>query len=298
MTPPTLLILAGGMASRYAGLKLDESVGPNNETIMDYSIYDARRAGFGKIVFVIRREHDERFRKEVGARLVRHVPIEFVHQELTALPPGYHVPRDRTRPWGTTHAILAAAHAIHEPFAVINVDDLYGAESYRALFRYLQSGARDYAMVGFVLRNTLSEFGTATRGICHTSTDGHLEGIEELEKVERVGGHAVSIDANGQERRLTGDEIVSMNMWGFTPQIFSQLNDQFALFMKERSEDLTAECSIPNTVSDLIRSGQARVKVLHCSDPWIGITYREDQSRAIASIHRLIESGYYPMKLW
>jgi NDP-sugar pyrophosphorylase family protein len=298
MTPPTLLILAAGMASRYAGLKLDDSVGPNNETIMDYSIYDARRAGFGKIVFVIRPELEERFRKEVATRLVRHVPIEFVHQHLTKLPPGYLVPRDRTKPWGTTQAILAAAHVIHEPFAVINVDDLYGAESYRSLFHYLQSGPADYAIMGFVLRNTLFEFGTAARGICHVSSNGYLEGIEELENVERVGGHAVSIGEKGQETRLTGDEITSMNMWGFTPQIFDQLNDEFERFLKKNGEDLNAECSIPNTMTDLIRSGKAHVKVLQCSDPWIGITYRDDQSRAIAGIHRLIESGYYPMKLW
>jgi NDP-sugar pyrophosphorylase family protein len=298
MTAPTLLILAAGMASRYAGLKLDDAVGPNNETIMDYSIYDARRAGFGRIVFVIRPELEERFKKEVAARLVRHIPIEFVHQHLTGLPPGYLVPRDRTKPWGTTHAILAAARVIHEPFAVINVDDLYGAESYRTLFRALQSGSADYAIVGFVLRNTLFEFGTAARGICHVSGNGYLESIEELENVERVGGHAVSIGEKGLETRLTGDEIVSMNMWGFTPQIFGQLNHEFGRFLKEKGEDLKAECSIPNTMSDLIRSGQTRVKVLHCSDPWIGVTYRDDQSRAIASIHRLIESGYYPMKLW
>lgn len=298
MTAPTLLILAAGMASRYGGLKLNDPVGPGGETIMDYSIYDAHRAGFGKVVFVVRREIEQCFREKVGARFARHLPVEYVLQELTDVPLGFHPPRERTKPWGTTQAILAAARIIHEPFAVINVDDFYGAESYHLLARHLHAGTADYAMVGFVLRNTLFEFGSAARGICQVSGDGYLEGIAELKNVEREGGHALNIDEEGKQTRLTGNEIVSMNMWGFTPQIFEQLQGQFEGFLKEYGADLKAECYIPNTVNDLVWSGKARVKVLHCSDAWFGITYREDQTRAVANMRRLIESGYYPRKLW
>lgn len=298
MTPPTLLILAAGMASRYGGFKLSDPVGPYDETIVEYSIYDARRAGFGKIVFVIRRDLEQRFKEAVSARLLRHFPVEYAFQDLTKIPPGFSVPLGRTKPWGTTHAILMAAPFIHEPFAVINVGELYGAESYHHLARHLQSGTADYAMVGFVLRNTLFEFSSAARGVCQVNNSGRLESIVELKNVERDGGHALNIDEEGQQMRLTGDEIVSMNMWGFTPQVFGQLQAQFERFLSENGADLKTECYIPNTVNDLVRAGQAHVKVLRCNESWLGITYHEDHSRVVAGIRRLIESGYYPRKLW
>ncbi|MDE3148093.1 MAG: NTP transferase domain-containing protein [Acidobacteriota bacterium] len=299
MTPPTLLILAAGMGSRYdGGLKIDDPVGPDGETIMDYSIYDARRAGFGKIVFVIRRAMEERFREVVGTRFVSRFPIKYVYQDLTNIPPGFRVPRGRTKPWGTTHAILSAASAIHEPFAVINVDDFYGSESYRALAQHLQSGTADYAMVGYVLRNTLFDFGTVARGICQVSQNGFLENILELKNIERDGGHARNTGEDGQQTRLTGDEVVSMNMWGFTPQVFDQLHEHFERFLRENGADMKTECYIPNTVNELLRAGQARVRVLRCCESWFGVTYREDHTRAVQSMRRLIESGYYPRKLW
>jgi len=298
MTPPTLLILAAGMASRYGGFKLSDPVGPYDETIVEYSIYDARRAGFGKIVFVIRRELEQRFKEAVSARFLRHFPVEYVLQDLIKIPRGFSVPRGRTKPWGTTHAILMATPAIHEPFAVINEGELYGAESYRHLARHMQSGTADYAMVGFVLRNTLFEFGSAARGVCQVNNSGLLESIMELKNVERESGHAVNIDEEGQQTRLTGNEIVSMNMWGFTPQVFGQLQEQFERFLRDNGADLKAECYIPNTVNNLVRAGQAHVKVLRCNESWLGMTYHEDHSRVVAGIRRLIESGYYPRKLW
>ena len=298
MVPPTLLVLAAGMGSRYGGLKPFEPVGPDGETIADYSIYDAHRAGFGKVVFVIRPDIEQRFKQVVETRFGKRIAVEYVCQGLGKLLPGLPVPAGRTKPWGTTHAILMAANAIHEPFAVINSEDFYGAESYRALAHHLQSGTTDYAMVGFVLRNTLSEFGAVARGVCQVSGNGFLENIVELKSIERDGGHATNTDAEGRETRLTGNEVVSMNMWGFTPQVFGQLHEHFQKFVRLNATDLEAECYIPSTVNELLVAEQARVKVLRTLDSWFGITYREDHPRAVESIRRLIEGGYYPKRLW
>jgi NDP-sugar pyrophosphorylase family protein len=286
------------MGSRYGGLKLVEPVGPSGESILDYSISDARRAGFGRIVLVIRKGIELRIKEGLGSRFEKHLSLEYVFQEVNKLPPGFHAPAGRTRPWGTTHAILMAAAAIHEPFAVINVDDFYGGESYRALAHHLQSGTTDYATVGLVLRNTLSEFGTVARGVCDVENDGYLKGILELKNIEREGGHAKDIDAEGRETKLTGNETVSMNMWGFTPAVFPQLTEQFESFLEVHGSSLEAECFVPNSVNNLILTGQARVKVLRCADSWFGVTYREDQSRAVERIRHLVEEGYYPKKLW
>jgi NDP-sugar pyrophosphorylase family protein len=297
MKPPTLLILAAGMGSRYGGLKQIDPVGPGGETIIDYSIYDALRAGFSKIVFVIRKDIEQSFREMVGARFEKRVAVEYVFQELDKLPAGFSEPAGRTKPWGTTHAILMAADTIHEPFAVINADDFYGAEGYRVLAQHLQSAA-DYAMVGFVLRNTLSDFGAVARGVCRVSGDNFLEDVVELTKIERDGEHAKNSDAAGSVTRLTGDELVSMNMWGFTPQIFGQLQERFQIFLERSRSDMQSESYIPSTVNELIASGQAQVKVLHTHDSWFGVTYREDRSHVVESIGRLIRDGYYPKRLW
>ncbi|MBS1806128.1 MAG: nucleotidyltransferase [Acidobacteria bacterium] len=298
MVSPTLLVLAAGMGSRYGGLKQLDPVGPDDETIMDYSIFDARRAGFGKVVFVIRKETEDAFRKIIGARYEKRVPVEYCFQEVGKLIPGFSIPDGRTKPWGTTHAILMAANAIHEPFAVINADDFYGAGSFKVLAEQLKSGSSDYAMVGFVLRNTLSEFGTVARGVCHVSEDGYLRDISELKSIEREGSVITNIDAEGQETVLNGGEMVSMNMWGFTPQIFGQLHDQFQRFLKRYGLDLSAECYIPSVVNTLIHAGTSRVKVLRSGDAWFGVTYREDHPRVVQSILRLVEGGTYPRKLW
>lgn len=298
MVTPTLLVLAAGMGSRYGGLKQLEPVGPNDETIMDYSIFDARRAGFGKVVFVIRRDIEDAFKRTIGARYEKKVAVDYVFQEIGKLIPGFSVPAGRTKPWGTTHAILMAANAIHEPFAVINADDFYGAKSYQVMEQHMQSGTAEYAMVGFTLRNTLSEFGTVARGVCHVSDDGYLKDITELKSIEREGSRITNIDSEGQETILNGNEIVSMNMWGFTPPIFGQLYDHFQRFLKRYGEDQKAECYIPSTVNALIQADQAQVKVLRSGDAWFGVTYREDHPRVVQSLLRLIDGGAYPRKLW
>ncbi len=295
---PTLLVLAAGMGSRYGGLKQIDPVGPAGETIIDYSIFDALRAGFGKLVFVIRKDIEEAFRETVGARFEKRVDVDYVFQSLDAIPPGFTVPAGRTKPWGTTQAILLAADAIHEPFAAINADDFYGAESYRELARHLTSGSADYAMVGFVLRNTLSDFGSVARGVCQVSPDGFLNDIVELTKIERDDKGARNTDPSGNVTALTGDEPVSMNMWAFTPRVFEQLRVRFEQFLERSGADTKAECYIPMTVGELVHAGEARVNVLHSRDSWFGVTYREDRPRVVEDIRALIATGAYPEKLW
>lgn len=295
---PALLILAAGMGSRYGGLKQIDPVGPTGETIIDYSIFDALRAGFGKLVFVIRKDIEQQFREIVGARFENRVAVDYVFQVLEDIPPRFTVPAGRTKPWGTTQAILLAAGTIKEPFAAINADDFYGADGYRALAGHLTSGSPDYSMVGFILRNTLSDFGSVARGVCQVGEDGYLQHIVELTKIERDGSGGRNTDAAGNITRLTGDEPVSMNMWGFTPAVFDLLRQNFEKFLEAGAADLKSECYIPNTVGELIRSGQARVKVLRSRDSWFGVTYREDRPRVIESIRQLIADGLYPERLW
>jgi hypothetical protein len=297
-TSPTLLILAAGMGSRYGGLKQIDPVGPAGETIIDYSIFDALRAGFSKLLFVIRKDIEEAFRETVGSRFEKRVAVDYVFQSLEDIPQPYTVPAGRTKPWGTTQAILVAADAIHEPFAAINADDFYGAQGYSELAGHLTSGSPDYAMVGFTLRNTLSEFGSVARGVCRVSADGALENIVELTKIERDGNGARNTDANGNVTKLTGDEPVSMNMWAFMPRVFDQLRESFAQFLERSGSDPKAECLIPSTIGELIHAGKARVKVLRSSDSWFGVTYREDRPRVIESVRGLIAAGKYPEKLW
>lgn len=286
------------MGSRYGGLKQIDPVGPAGETIIDYSIYDALRAGFGKLVFIIRKDIEEAFRETVGSRFEKRVAVEYVFQSLEDIPPRFSVPTGRTKPWGTTQAILLAENAIHEPFAAINADDFYGAQSYRELAGHLNSGSHDYAMVGFVLRNTLSDFGSVARGVCQVSGDGYLESIIEMTKIERDGNGGRNTDAAGNVTKLSGDEPVSMNYWGFTPQIFPQLREDFDKFLAQSGADLKAECYIPNTVGELVKAGKARVKVLHSNDSWFGVTYREDRPRVVESIRKLVAGGQYPERLW
>jgi dTDP-glucose pyrophosphorylase len=298
MTKPTLLVLAAGIGSRYGGLKQIDPIGPGGETIIDYSVYDALRAGFGKLVFVIRRDIEATFREVIGSRFEKRIPVEYVFQELSGLPPGFSVPPGRTKPWGTAHAVLTAASAVREPFAAINADDFYGQASFKALGQFLQSGAQDYAMVGFVLRNTLSEFGSVARGVCRLTPEHFLESVVELTKIERDGTAAKNTDSAGQVQPLTGDEIVSLNMWGFTPSLFAHLQREFVAFLQQNGADAKAEFFIPTVVNTLINAGQARLKVLPTSSSWFGVTYREDRPRVIASIRGLIQRGDYPEKLW
>ena len=295
---PTLLVLAAGMGNRYGGLKQIDPVGPAGETIIDYSIYDALRAGFGKLVFVIRKDIEQQFREIVGARFEKRVAVDYVFQALEDIPPRFTVPAGRAKPWGTTQAILLAEGVIHEPFAAINADDFYGAGGYRELAGHLTSGSPDYAMVGFVLRNTLSDFGSVARGVCQVAGNGYLQHIVELTRIERNGNAARNTDATGNVTTLSGDEPVSMNMWGFTPRVFDQLRERFEKFLEGSAGDLKSECYIPNTVGELVQSGLARVKVLRSSDSWFGVTYREDRPRVVESIRRLIANGLYPERLW
>ena len=295
---PTLLVLAAGMGSRYGGLKQIDPVGPNGETIIDYSVYDAVRAGFAKLVFVIRRDIERQFRKVVGARFERHIAVEYAFQSLDDLPAGLHAPEGRTKPWGTAHAVLSGAGAVREPFAVINADDFYGAEAYRLLAAHLGSGTQDYAMAGFVLRNTLSAFGAVARGVCTVTGDGLMQDVVELLQIERDGAQARNREADGRMTALTGDETVSMNMWGFTPRIFDQLRERFRQFLQERGSDLRAEFYIPSAVNELVAAGDARVRVLPTGGSWFGVTYREDRAHVAASIGSLIREGYYPESLW
>ena len=285
---PTLLVLAAGMGSRYGGLKQIDPVGPAGETIIDYSIFDALRAGFGKLVFVIRKDIEEAFRETVGARFEKRVDVDYVFQSLDAIPPGFTVPAGRTKPWGTTQAILLAADAIHEPFAAINADDFYGAESYRELARHLTSGSADYAMVGFVLRNTLSDFGSVARGVCQVHADGFLNDIVELTKIERDNKGARNTDPSGNVTALTGDEPVSLNMWGFHAARFRAVARALREFLERSGADTKAECYIPMTVDELVHAGEARVNVLHSRDSWFGVTYREDRPRVMEDIRALI----------
>jgi len=290
--------MAAGMGSRYGGLKQIDPVGPSGETLMDYSIFDAIRSGFGKVVFVIRKDIEAPFKETIGAKFEKRVPVDYVFQELDKIPSGFKIPDGRTKPWGTTQAVIMAEDAIHEPFAVINADDFYGAEGYKVLASHLNSGSPDYAMVGFVLRNTLSEFGSVARGVSQADNNGYLKSVVELTKVERDGNGAKDTDPSGKVTQLTGDELVSMNMWGFTPAVFPQLRERFRAFLERSGNDLKSENYVPSTVNELVLSGQARVKVLRTNDAWFGVTYREDRPRVVDSIAALVKKGKYPEKLW
>ena len=295
---PSLLVLAAGMGSRYGGLKQIDPVGPAGETIIDYSIYDALRAGFGKIVFVIRHDIEDAFRQMIGSKFEKRAPVEYAFQELDKLPRGFAVPTTRKKPWGTGHAILMGADAIGEPFAAINADDFYGAASYRVLYDQLLSDNSDYSMVGFALRNTLSEHGAVSRGVCSCDGNGYLKTIAEFTKIERDGTGAMYVDESGAVRKLNGDEIVSMNLWGFRPSLFTHLRELFADFLTKHGSDDKAEFFIPSAINSLVNSDKVRLKVLRTPDSWFGVTYRKDQPRVAASIRALVARGDYPSPLW
>jgi hypothetical protein len=307
MSEKTLVVLAAGMGSRYGGLKQMDPVGPSGETILEYSVFDAVRAGFDKAVFVIRREFEGPFREMAAERFGGRVAVEYAFQELDDLPHGFTVPEGRTKPWGTTQAVLAADGAVTTKFAVnnfavINADDFYGAESYEVLARHLDAqsdgGTGEYAMVGFRLRETLSDSGAVARGLCRVRPDGLLESIVELFNVERDGAGVRSTTPTGDVTAMTGDETVSMNMWGFTAGVFGQLREQFEGFLERQGGDEEAECYLPNTVNELIRGGQARVRVLGTGARWFGVTYREDRAQVVEEIRLLVANGAYPARLW
>lgn len=300
---PTLLVLAAGMGSRYGGLKQLDPMGPHGETVMDYAIFDALRAGFGRVVFVIRRDFEQDFQQQVLSRYAGRIDAQYCFQDMDVLPGGFTRPAERTKPWGTTHAILAARDVIKEPFAAINADDFYGQQSYQVLHDFLAAPARQqdptrYAMVGFTLRSTLSPHGTVARGVCVTDPQGHLVSIRELTKVRPVGDHVENQDGSVPPEVLTGQEPVSMNMWGFTPALFPRIEAAFEEFLARDGQDLKSECYIPATVDVLINGGQCVVDVLPTTSRWFGVTYREDRPAVVAAMADLAASGAYPAPLF
>ena len=298
MQNPTLLILAAGMGSRYGGLKQIDPVGPNGETVIDYSVYDAFRAGFRQLVFVIRRDIKDMFTEFAGGRFNEQISVRYVFQELDRLPPGFTLSPSRRKPWGTAQAILVAGEVVQGSFAVINADDFYGRESFYVLAEHLRRAGSDYATVGFSLGSTLSDFGGVSRGVCLEWEDGYLRSIVEYtDIVKRLTG-AKHADSAGADKHFSGNETVSMTMWGFTSTIFGHLQQQFTDFLKRSAHDDEAEFYIPDAVNELVESRQERCKVLKTSGAWLGVTYREDQRRVARGIRRLIESRHYPEKLW
>jgi hypothetical protein len=285
------------MGSRFGGVKQVQPVGPHGELIIEYSAFDALRAGFDRLVLVIRRDIEKDFRDTIGRRLESRMDVRYVFQELEANLPGGQVPPARTKPWGTAHATLVARPEVRGPFAVINADDFYGASAYRTLAAHFAASS-DYAMVGYPLSQTLSEHGTVSRGLCATDASGRLTGITEVTKIEKVVGGARYTDAGGAVRQLTGAEIVSMNFWGFTPAVFGQLEAAFHVFLRDRGADPKAEIYLPTTLSDLNAKGEARIALHRSEDAWFGLTYKEDIPAAQVAIKAQTASGRYPAPLW
>jgi hypothetical protein len=301
---PTLLILAAGMGSRYGGLKQVDPVGPAGETLMDYAVYDALRGGFDRVVFVIRRDFEAEFRAKIGSKYEGRVPVEYAFQALDDLPSGFAVPAERTKPWGTAHAIRAARHVIRAPFAMINADDFYGRDAFARLGAFLRDsrpsddGRLHFAMVGYRLNQTLSEHGTVARGICRVSPDGLLQSILEMTKILPVADGVENRENEAAPVRLTGRETCSMNMWGFTRELMEEMEKQFGTWLQANGANPKAEWYIPFVVNELVRLGRADVRVLPTESQWFGVTYRDDRPRSAAAILKLIEAGIYPANLW
>jgi dTDP-glucose pyrophosphorylase len=295
---PTLVIMAAGMGSRYGGLKQMDPVGPNGETLLEYSVYDALRAGFGKVVFIIRRDFADEFKAAVGARFEGKIPVDYAYQELENLPAGFSLPEGRTKPWGTGQAVLSCRDLVNGPFAVQNADDFYGAEAYRILADELsQMPESGSCMVGYSVRNTLSPHGSVARGICTTS-DGYLSGIVERFGIETNAAGTIQYVADGQAVDMTGDETCSMNFWGFTPAFFQTLEEKFIAFLKEKGLELKSEWYIPDIIDEMINSGQTRVKVLSSEGRWFGVTYPQDKPSVVACLKAMHDEGRYPESLW
>jgi hypothetical protein len=301
---PTLLVLAAGMGSRYGGLKQMDPMGPNGETVLDYSVFDAIRAGFKRVVFVIREDFAEAFREGVGARFSDRIKVDYAFQRLDDLPAGYPIPGGREKPWGTAHAVRAAREIVSEPFAVINADDFYGTDAYRVAADYFirtpasTNGVNHYAMVGYALDHTLSDHGEVNRGICQLQDAGQLSNVEEVLGIRRLNdGSIVGNGVDGKSHELAHDSIVSMNFWAFTPSFFDQLEQKFTAFLDQSGSELKSECYIPTVVDSLITDGTADCHVLQTTASWFGVTYPDDKAYVVSSIAKLIELGEYPSPL-
>lgn len=306
MKKPILVVMAAGMGSRYGGLKQMDPVGNYGQVIMDYSLYDARRAGFETAVFIIKREIENDFRHLIGDRIARVMEVRYAFQELCDLPAGYTVPEGRTKPWGTSHAVLAARNCIDAPFAVINADDYYGPEAFQQIYQYLTEHPEtnegyEYAMVGYMLRNTLTENGYVSRGVCQTDELGYLTKVTERTHIEKEGeGARFTEDGGATWMSLPGDTVVSMNLWGFTPSFVEEAQRRFAAFLDRTKVEnpLKGEYFLPSVVSELIEEKLGRVKVLRSQDKWYGVTYKEDKPVVVDAIRRMTRAGVYPDRLW
>ena len=297
---PTLLVLAAGMGSRFGGLKQLAPIGPNGETIIEYSIFDAIRAGFGKVVFVIRNHFADEFKNMIEAKISGKIEIEYVFQELDKLPEGFKLPEGREKPWGTGHAVLMAKDVIDEPFAAINADDFYGFDAYKAMANFLNSSTDEgeYSMIGYLLKNTLSEFGTVSRGICKADDNDNLVEITETHNIRSEDRKIYCQDESGNKCELEANTLVSMNFWGFKKNLFIHLEKLFVSFLKERISEPKSEFYIPFAVFDLIQSNIIHSKILQADSPWFGVTYKEDQPVVIEKIKGLVQAGVYPKSLW
>lgn len=306
MNKPVLVVMAAGMGSRYGGLKQIDPVGNHGQLIIDYSIFDARRAGFETVVFIIKHEIEEPFKEAIGNRLSKVMNVKYAYQQLDNLPAGYSVPEGRTKPWGTSHAILSAKDVIDGPFAVINADDYYGAEAFEVIYNYLlnnpdRDGKYEYAMVGYLLENTVTENGHVARGICVANADGYLDSVTERTHIEKTATGAKYTEDDGKTwTELAGDTIVSMNLWGFTQSFLGETQARFAAFLDDalKINPLKGEYFLPSVVSQLIAEDKAQVKVLHSRDKWYGVTYKEDKPVVEQAIADMTAQGVYPDNLW
>jgi len=301
MKKPTLVILAAGMGSRYGGMKQIDGVGNHGEPIIEFSIYDAKEAGFEKVVLIIRKEHEEAFRKALTDKVSQHMEVDFAYQDMQNIPEGFTVPEGREKPWGTTHALLACKGVVNEPFAIINADDFYGKDAYKVIYNYLTTEVSDgnYAMVGYPCINTLTENGTVTRGICEKDENGYLTAITEIQKIAMQDGKPVYLD--GEEwKPLEDNTLVSMNFWGFTPKIFDDCEPIFASFLEKNIDKNPMKCEhvIPTAIGDLVKDKKCSVKVLASKDKWFGVTYREDKPGVVERIQKMKDDGIYPDQLW
>ncbi|MDF7801808.1 sugar phosphate nucleotidyltransferase [Pontiellaceae bacterium B1224] len=295
---PTLVIMAAGMGSRYGGLKQLDPVGPNGETLLEYSIFDAIQAGFGKVVFVIRHDFENEFKEQVGQKFTDKIEVQYAFQSLEDLPAGFSLPEGRTKPWGTGQAVLACRDLVKEPFCVQNADDFYGAAAYKTIaqgFQTLENG--DSCMVGYKLKNTLSPFGSVSRGVCEV-VDGYLAEVNERTEIITNTNGVVQYIEDGVATDMTGDEMVSMNFWGFAPEFFQTLEEKFIAFLSEKGGELKSEWYIPDIVTRMMANGETKIKVLSSDAQWFGVTYPNDRPAVVASLKAMHAASRYPSKLW